>query len=99
MGLLVSLIFSEDVRNLLEQINKLCGKIHAAKVNLSPSSIPLMLIIRFTPPKQKETLQLAGLCDILGNRLSDRSLNSQQYSYDDIKRPVHYPLSIHLPLT
>jgi len=48
-----------DVKRLLEQITKLCGKISVAK---------------------KETSQLAELCNILSNRLSDRPSN-----YDDIK--------------
>ena len=92
-------ILSGDVKQLLGSISNLCGKIHVAKVNLFPSSIPLMLIVRSTPPKQKETSQLAELCDTLKNRLSDRSLVSQQDNYDEIKKSVHYPPSIHLTLT
>ena len=91
--------FPEDVKQLLEQIKKRCGKVSVAKVNPPPSSIPLMLIVRSVPPKQEETSQLAKLCDALNNLLSDRSLISQQPNYDDIKRPVHGPPSIHLPLT
>jgi len=90
---------SEDIKRLLQQIRKLCGKISVAKVNPPPSSIPLMLIVQSTPPNQKETSQLAELCDALSNRLSDRSLISQQPNYDDIKKPVHSPPSIHLSLT
>jgi hypothetical protein len=92
-------ILPEDVKQLLGHISNLCGKLHVAKVNLSLSSIPPMLIMRSHTPKQKETSQLAELCDVLRNRLSDRSLISQQDNYDEIKRLVrYYPPSIHLPL-
>lgn len=91
-------ILSGDVKQLLGKISNLCGKIHVAKVNLFASFVPLMLIMRSTPPKQKETSQLAELCDALRNCLSDRSLVSQQDNYDEIKKSVHYPPSIHLPL-
>jgi len=92
-------ILPGDVKQLLGKISNLCGKIHVAKVNLSASFVPLMLIMRSIPPKQKETSQLAELCDTLRNRLSDRSLVSQQDNYDEIKKSVHHPPSIHLPLT
>jgi len=39
-------------------------------------------------PKQKETSQLAELCDTLDKSLDNRSLQSK---YDDIKRPVYCP--------
>ena len=47
-----------------------------------------MLMIRLTPPKQKETSQLAALCEALSNR----SVVSQQFNYDDIKRPAIFTL-------
>ena len=93
-----SLILPEDVKRLLEQINNYCGKISVAKVNPSRSSTPLMLIMQPTPPKQKETSQLAELCGGLSGRLSDRSLVPQQFKYDEIKRPVYGSPSIYLPL-
>lgn len=60
-----------------------------------------MLIARSVPTVQKETAQLAGLCETLSNRLSDRSLALRGSDYDDIKRLAHFPLfpKIHLPLT
>jgi len=50
-------------------------------------------------PKQKETSQLAELCESLDKSLSDRSLISQQFKYDDIKRPIYCPPSTYLLLT
>jgi len=100
MGSLRSLVLPEDIKQLLDQIIGLCGKVSVAKVNLSPSSTALItLILRSTPPKQKETSQLAGLCSVISYRISDCSLVSQQPDHEKIKRPVHSPTSIHLPLT
>lgn len=99
MSSLIPIVLPEDVKQHLEHIGKLCGKIRVAKVNLSPSPITLMLIMRSTPPKQKETSQLAKLCDAINNRLGDRSPISQEPNYDDIKRSVNYLPSVHLPLT
>jgi len=49
--------------------------------------------------KQKETSQLVELCESFDKSLSDHSLVSQQFKYDDIKRPVCCPPLIYLPLT
>ena len=91
------LILSEDAKQLLEQIRRLCGKISVAQVNLPPSSTPLILIIRSVHPKQKETLKLTELCGTLSDRLGDGSLKSP--NPEDIQRPAHHPLPIYLPLT
>ena len=94
-------ILPEDVKPLLEQIKKLCGKISVAKVNLfSSSDIRLTLIMRSALPAQKETSRLAELCEILSNRLSDHSLVLRGSDYDDIKRSAHPPPfpSIYSPL-
>ena len=92
---LTSLIFPEDAKQRLEQIRQLCDKIFVAKVNLSPSPTPLILIMRPVHPKQKETFQLAELCNTLADRLSDGSLKSP--SPEDVQRPALHPLSIYLP--
>lgn len=48
----------------------------------------LQTLIMWSSPKQKETSELAHLCKIISNHLSDRSLFPQQSKYDDFKRPV-----------
>ena len=93
MDSLRSLILLEDVKQLLEQITKLCGKISVAKVNLPRLIRPFDTNCGGHVPKQKETSQLAELCRTLSNRLSDHP-----HGYNDIKRPVHYLSPIHLPL-
>lgn len=98
-GSLRSLILPEEIKRLLDRVCKLCGKVSVAKVDLSPSSVSMMLIMRSTPLKQKELSQLVNLCGTLNNHLGDRSLILQQSNYDDIKRPVHHSPSTHLPLT
>ena len=90
------LVLSADAKQLLEQIRKLCGKISVAKVNLSPSPTPLILIIRSVNSKQKETFQLAVSCKTLSDRLGDGSLKSP--NPEDVQRPAHHPLSIYLPV-
>ena len=91
---LTSLILLEDVQLLLDQIDRFCGKISVAQVNLPPSPTPLSLIIRSVYSKQKKTLQLAELCDTLRYRLSNGFLTSP--SPEDVQRPAHRPLSIYL---
>lgn len=81
-------ILLEDVKQLLEEIRKLCGKISVAKVDLSPSLSPSILTKRSVHPKQKETSQLAELCDVLSDHLGDSSLRSP--NHDDVKRPVYH---------
>jgi len=95
-GLWRSLILAEDIQQLVCQVHKHCKKIPVAKVNLF--SFPQSELIVWSNPKQKQSLQLMDLCDNLIKRLSDHSPTPQQSNYEDIKRPVHFPLSFYIPL-
>ena len=56
MGSLRPLVVPEDVKQLLEQINKLCGKIRVANVNLSIPFIHLLDVDHDLHPPSRRKL-------------------------------------------